>query len=42
MARYLAERNRCWNARKERDGQRQADVITAGIGKWVTYNDVIA
>ena len=42
MARYLAEFDRRWNTRKERDGQRTAGVIASGIGKRLTYKATIA
>ncbi len=42
MARYLAEFDRRWNMRKERDGERTANVIKTAFGKRLTYKAVVA
>lgn len=41
LPRYLAEFDRRWNTRKERDGVRTVDVIGTAIGKRLTYKAVV-
>jgi transposase-like protein len=41
LPRYLAEFDRRWNTRKERDGARTVDVIGTAIGKRLTYKDTV-
>ncbi|MBC9035153.1 IS1595 family transposase [Sphingomonas sp. JC676] len=41
LPRYLAEFDRRWNTRKERDGARTVDVIGTAIGKRLTYKATI-
>jgi len=42
MPRYLAEFDRRWNTRSERDGERTVGVMQTAIGKRLTYRDTIA
>ena len=41
LPRYLAEFDRRWNTRKERDGARTVDVISTAIGKRLTYKATV-
>ena len=42
LPRYLAEFDRRWNTRNDRDGDRTASVIATAFGKRLTYNAAIA
>ncbi|HEX8626030.1 MAG TPA: transposase [Allosphingosinicella sp.] len=42
LPRYLAEFDRRWNTRKDRDGDRIVNVITTAIGKRLRYAEVIS
>jgi transposase-like protein len=42
IPRYLAEFDRRWNTRSERDGSRAVSVITTAFGKRLTFADTIA
>ncbi|KFG90225.1 putative transposase for insertion sequence element [Sphingobium herbicidovorans NBRC 16415] len=41
LPRYLAEFDRRWNTRKERDGARTVRVIETAIGKRLTYSETV-
>ncbi len=41
-ARYLAEFDRRWNTRKQRDGQRTLGVIESALGRRLTYRETVA
>jgi ISXO2-like transposase domain len=41
LSRYLAEFDRRWNTRKERDGARCVNVIETAIGKRLTYAQTV-
>jgi len=41
LPRYLAEFDRRWNTRKDRDGTRTVSVISTAIGKRLTYKGTI-
>jgi transposase-like protein len=40
--RYLAEFDRRWNTRKQRDGQRALGVIESAVGRRLTYRETVA
>jgi len=40
--RYLAEFDRRWNTRKQRDGQRTKRVIESAIGRRLTYKETVS
>jgi hypothetical protein len=40
--RYLAEFDRRWNTRNDRDGDRTVRVIETAIGRRVTYAEIIS
>jgi transposase-like protein len=42
LPRYLAEFDRRWNTRSQRDGQRTLDVIESAIGRRLTYQETVA
>jgi transposase-like protein len=42
LPRYLAEFDRRWNSRKERDGARAVNVINTAFGKRLTYKDTVS
>jgi transposase-like protein len=42
LPKYLAEFDRRWNTRKQRDGVRVVDVINTGFGKRLTYKTTVA
>jgi ISXO2 transposase-like protein len=42
LSRYLAEFDRRWNTRSDRDGERAANVITTAIGKRLRYAEMIS
>ncbi len=42
LPRYLAEFDRRWNTRKERDGARTIAVVETAIGKRLTYQNTVA
>jgi transposase-like protein len=42
LSRYLAEFDRRWNTRKERDGARTVSVISTTFGKRLTYRATVA
>jgi hypothetical protein len=41
MSRYLAEFDRRWNTRHERDGERTVGVMQTAVGKRLTYSDMV-